>query len=74
MEELLLDETEHCGGILGRSVQDLLNLKIDNLVSNDAKSETECHGAENAEVVANEADHCAPEHDVLPAPGDETIN
>lgn len=74
MEELLLDEAKHCSWILRRPIQDLFDLSINNLISDYAKFKTESHGAEDAQVVADETHHSAPEKDVLPAPADEAID
>ena len=68
MEELLLYEAKHCSGILCWPLEDLLYLQLDDLIGYNSQLETEGHRAENAEIVADEADDGAPEQDILPAP------
>ena len=61
VEELLFNEAEHCSWVFRRSLEDLLDLQLDNLIGCDAEFKAEGHRAENAEIVADKADHCAPE-------------
>ena len=74
MEELLLDEAKHSSRIFRRSLQNLFNLHLDDLVCDDTELKTEGHRTEDAEIVADETDHGSPEKDVLPAPRDEPIH
>ena len=75
MVELLLDKTKHgCTILFLWSLVDVLNLSLDNNVSNDSKLQTQRSHQQDTHVVANQSQESSPEKDINPRPCNFTIH